>query len=133
MYLKKFYSIMVPSMVICLAFFLSGCGDQKNPLLGSWHLDTSKESVYIKLGVSLITSGQNVSVLFGAEEMKISYGRGTETFKVTYTKNSETNVWSFCLNDGNNCFAAVFKDDKRNYVTFPLYGVNMDFIRQATD
>ncbi|MDR2405221.1 MAG: hypothetical protein LBE27_02505 [Deltaproteobacteria bacterium] len=126
MFAKKIF----PILVLSIAFLLTGCGDQ-NPLLGSWHMDTKDQSIYVRLGLSLATSGQNVSVLFDEEEMKVNYGRGLETFKVTYQKNQETKTWSFCLNDGKNCFPAVFQDEKKNNVTFPLYGINMSFVRQV--
>jgi hypothetical protein len=121
---------ILPSIAILLCLMLPACGDQ-NPLIGSWQLDTQDESVYLRLGISLATSGQSLSVVFDEAEMRVNYGRGAENFKVTYTRNSDTKVWSFCLNDGNNCFPAVFSDEKLNRVSFPLYGISMKFIRQA--
>jgi hypothetical protein len=85
----------------------------------------------VKLGVSLATSGKNITVVFGEEELIVDYGRSIETFKVTYTKNETSKAWSFCLNEGNNCFPAIFLDEKKNRVSFPLYGVSMSFIKQT--
>ncbi|MDR2198884.1 MAG: hypothetical protein LBR53_05420 [Deltaproteobacteria bacterium] len=120
---------LFPLLFVSLCFFLSGCGDQ-NPLLGSWHLDTTDQSVYVRLGLSLATAGQNVTVVFGEEDMIVNFGRGEETVKVTYNRNPDTKMWNFCLDGGNNCFPAVFTDDKKNRVSFPLYGISMNFIRQ---
>ncbi|MDR2339007.1 MAG: hypothetical protein LBF40_02580 [Deltaproteobacteria bacterium] len=119
----------LPLVIAFLGLFLAGCGDT-NPLIGSWHLDAKDASIYVRLGISLATSGQNLTVVFDEQEMKVNYGRGVEAMKVTYVYNKGDKTWSFCLNDSSNCFPAIFTDEKKSHVTFPVYGVYMSFIRQ---
>jgi hypothetical protein len=112
---------------LCLLF--AACGDT-NPLLGTWHLDVDNQSFYVRLGLSAATSGQSVTVVFKEEEMIVNYGRGAETIKAVYKRDENTKTWSFCINDGKSCHPAVFNDEKKNSVSFPLYGINLTFKRQ---
>jgi hypothetical protein len=116
-------------VVSCAA--LAGCGGgEKNPLLGAWHVDSSDSAAYVRLGISLITSGKPLAVVFGPEEMTVDFGRGVESLKVTYTQNTQTKAWSFCLNNGNNCFPATFLDENKQSASFAVYGVTAKFKKQ---
>jgi hypothetical protein len=112
-----------------LGLILPGCGGSDNPLLGKWNLDYQDESSYVRMGISLATSGKNFTVTFGEKEMRVDYGRGEEVQNVTYLNDPKTKSWLFCLNEGRNCFPAIFSGERQERVVIPLYGVEMKLVR----
>ena len=129
--LKKMLRKKILSFAVILAAIIFyGCGET-NPILGTWRLDASDQSIYVQLGISAATSGQSLTVVFKEDEMLVDFGRGAETVKVAYTRNEASKVWSFCLNDSQNCFPAVFLDENKSRGSFPLYGIPLNFVRNV--